>query len=97
LHDHTSSPVLGDTEKTVLCPSAARCAGRLPPTDIFLGVTELFCGTSLTGELLEMIGNFTDGNLWSVTTVQDNHPSSIERRQDGPPQQPVDWCGNEEG
>lgn len=32
----------------------------------FSGVTELFYGTSLAQELLEMIGNFTDGNLWSV-------------------------------
>lgn len=32
----------------------------------FSGVTKLFYGTSLAEELLEMIGNFTDGNLWSV-------------------------------
>lgn len=67
LHDHTSSPVVRDVDKTLLRPSAAQRAGRPSPTEIFLGVTNLFYGTA--GELLKMIGNFTDGNLWSELQV----------------------------
>lgn len=52
-------------EKRLLRLSAAQRAGRPSPTEIFLGVTKLFCGTRLAGKLLEMIGNFTDGNVWS--------------------------------
>lgn len=58
-------PVLRDVGKTLLCPSAAQCAGKPSPTETFLGVAKLFHGTSPAEEVLEMTGNFTDGHLWS--------------------------------
>lgn len=64
LHDDTSSPLLRDVDKTLLCPFAAQCAGRPSPTETFLGVTKLFHGASLAEEVLERTGNFTDGILW---------------------------------
>lgn len=68
-----SALLLRDVDKTLLCPSAAQCAGRPSPTETFLGATKLFNGASLAEEVLEMTGNFTDGNLWSVTTVHSDN------------------------
>lgn len=63
LHDDTSSAVLRDVDKTLLCPSAAQCAGKPLSTETFLGVTKLFHGASPAEEVPEMTGNFTDGYL----------------------------------
>lgn len=39
LHDHTTRPVLRDVDRTQLLATAAQCAGRPLPTEIFLAVT----------------------------------------------------------
>lgn len=73
LHDNTSSAVLRDLDKTLLCPSAAQCEGKPSPTETCVGVTKLFHGASTAEEGLGMTGNLRDGNLWSVTIAHSNN------------------------